>query len=160
MIVIVTVFEAAGLAVSESKSETMMLRTPDQTSLAPPRVIEAADQRYTQETQLLYLGGIIIASAELLLEIERRIRLMWACLRQFDRELYDVTTAQLSLQPRMRKVELIETLLYWCMTWTLRAKHLSMFRLARDQVPLRVVTLSRYISYKWISINISYICHV
>ena len=85
---------------------------------------------------------------------------MWACLRQFDRELYDVTTAQLSLQPRMRKVELIETLLYWCMTWTLRAKHLSMFRLARDQVPLRVVTLSRYISYKWISINISYICHV
>ena len=43
--VIVAVFEAAGLTVSERKTETMLLRTPGQTSLAPPLVIEAAGQR-------------------------------------------------------------------------------------------------------------------
>ena len=42
MTVIVTVFEAAGLTVSEKT----LLRTPGQTSLAPSLVIEAAGQRY------------------------------------------------------------------------------------------------------------------
>ena len=44
MAVIVTVFEAAGLAVSE-KTETMLLRTPDQAPCTSPLVIEAAGQQ-------------------------------------------------------------------------------------------------------------------
>ena len=46
IIVIVTVFEAAGLTVSEKKTETVLLRTTDQASCTPPLVIEAAGQRY------------------------------------------------------------------------------------------------------------------
>ena len=46
MTVIVPVFEAAGLTVSE-KSKTMLLRTPDQAPCTSPLVIEAAGQRYT-----------------------------------------------------------------------------------------------------------------
>ena len=45
MTVIVTVFEAASLTVSEN-TETMLLRTPDQAPCASPLVIEAAGQRY------------------------------------------------------------------------------------------------------------------
>ena len=59
MTVIVTVFEAAGIMVSETKTETMLPQTPDQTTLAPPLVMEAAGQRYKQTTQLLYPSGII-----------------------------------------------------------------------------------------------------
>ena len=44
--VIVTIFEAAGLTVSEKKTETMLLRTPDQPPRTSPLVIEAAGQRY------------------------------------------------------------------------------------------------------------------
>ena len=43
MTVIVTVFEAAGLTVSE-KAETMLLRTPDQVPCTSPLVIEAGGQ--------------------------------------------------------------------------------------------------------------------
>ena len=43
--VIVTIFEAAGLTVSENQTEAMFLRTPDQTALAPPLAIEAPGQR-------------------------------------------------------------------------------------------------------------------
>ena len=43
-IMTVTVFEAAGLTVSE-KTETMLLRTPDQAPCTSPLVIEAAGQR-------------------------------------------------------------------------------------------------------------------
>ena len=65
MTVIVTVFEAAGLTVSERKTENMLLRTPGQTSLAPPLVIEAAGQRYRQTNQFYYLGGVTHESAHL-----------------------------------------------------------------------------------------------
>ena len=111
MTVIVTVFEAAGLTVLERKTETMLLRTPGQTSLAPPLVIEGAGQRYRQTNQLYYLGGVIRESAGLSFEIERRIRLMWACFKRIGPEFYDRTTAPLSLKVRMLKAEVIETLL-------------------------------------------------
>ena len=50
MAVIVTVFEPAGLTVSEKKTETMLLRTPDQASCTSPLVIEAVGQRNRQTT--------------------------------------------------------------------------------------------------------------
>ena len=49
MTVIVTVFEAAGLTVSE-KTETMLPRTPDQAPCTSPLDIEAAGQRYRRTT--------------------------------------------------------------------------------------------------------------
>ena len=101
MTVIVTVFEAAGVTVSKRKTETILLRTPDQTSLAPPLVIEATGQRYRQTNQFLYLGSVIHKSADLSFEVERRIRLMWACFKQFGPELYDRTTAPHSLKVRV-----------------------------------------------------------
>ena len=78
MTVIVTVFEAAGLAVSEKKTETMLLRTLDQARRTSPLVIEAAGQRYRQTTQFVYLGGLVDASADVIPEIRRRTRL--ACM--------------------------------------------------------------------------------
>ena len=51
MTVIVTVFEAAGLTVSEKKTETMLQRTPNQGIRASPLVIEAAGLRYMQTMQ-------------------------------------------------------------------------------------------------------------
>ena len=44
MAVIGPVFGAAGSTASENKTKTMLLQTPDQTTLAPPFVIEAAGQ--------------------------------------------------------------------------------------------------------------------
>ena len=60
MTVIVTVFEAAGLTVSEKKTETKLRPTPDQAPCTSPLVIEAAGQRYRQTTQRLYLSLIHI----------------------------------------------------------------------------------------------------
>ena len=143
MTVIVTVFEAAGLTVSERKTETMSLRTPGQMFLAPPLVIEAAGQRYRQTNQFLYHGGDIHESADLSFEIERRIRLMWACFKRFGPELYDRMTAPLSLKVRMLMAEVIETLLYGCVTWTLSAQHFARLRSAHHQYLLRVIGFQR-----------------
>ena len=56
MTVIVTAFEAAGLTVSQKKTETMLLQTPDQAPCTSPLVIEAAGQRYRQTTQFFLSG--------------------------------------------------------------------------------------------------------
>ena len=101
MTAIVTVFDAAGLTVSEKKTETMLLRTPDQAPCTSPLAIEAAGQRYRQTTQFLYLGGLIDESADILPEIKRRVQLAWACYSRFKRELYDVEAAPIAMKLRM-----------------------------------------------------------
>ena len=90
MTVIVTVFEAAGLTVSEKKTKAMLLRTLDEAPCTSPLVIEAAGQKYRRTTQFLYLGGLIDASADIMPEIKRRVRLAWVRYSRFKRELYDM----------------------------------------------------------------------
>ena len=75
MTVIVTVFKAEGPTVSEKKTDSMLLRTPNQAPCTSPLVIEAAGQRYRQTTQRLYRGGLMDASADIMPEIKRRVHL-------------------------------------------------------------------------------------
>ena len=66
MTVIVTVFEAAGPAVSEKKTEALLLRTPNQAIRSSPLVVEAAGQTYMQMMWFLNLGGLVDASADIM----------------------------------------------------------------------------------------------
>ena len=55
--IIATVFEAAGLTVSEKKTDTMLLlRTPNQAPQISPFVIAAAGQKHRQTMQLFIPG--------------------------------------------------------------------------------------------------------
>ena len=141
-IMTVTVFEAAGLTVSE-KTETMLLRTPDQSPCTSPLVIEAASQRYRQTTHFLYLGGLIGASADIMPEIKRWVRLEWACYSRFERELYDMEAAPFALTLRMLKAEVMETLLYGCVRWTLGKEHFDELQTAHHRFLLRIVGFQR-----------------
>ena len=114
MTVIVTVFEAAGLTVSEKKTETVLLRTLNQALPTSPLVIETAGQRYMQTMQFLYLGGLIDSNADIVPEIKRRIQLTWACYDRFKRELYDMEDAPFTLKVHLLKTEVMEILLYGC----------------------------------------------
>ena len=142
MAVVAKVFEAAGLTVSE-ETETMFLRTRDQTPTVPSPVIGAAGQRYRHTTQFLYLGGIIHKNAGLWLKIEQRTRLMWACFKRFRPELYDRETAPISLKIRMLKAEVIETLSYGCVTWTIGAELFAKLRTVHHQILLWVIGFQR-----------------
>ena len=65
MTVIVAVFEPAGLTVSKKKTETMLLRIPNQALRISPLVIESAGQTYRRTMQVLGLDGLVVASADL-----------------------------------------------------------------------------------------------
>ena len=64
---------------------------------------------------------------------------MRACLTRFGQESYDTTTGPLSLKVRMPKAEVIETLVYGCVAWTLVAEQIAKLRTAHRQVLLRVI---------------------
>ena len=98
MSVVVTVFEAAGLTVAEKKTETILLRTPNQAIRTSPLVVEAAGQRYMQTMQFLCLGGLVDASTDIMPKVKRRIRLAWACYNRFKRELYNMEDAPFTLK--------------------------------------------------------------
>ena len=138
-----TVFEAAGLTVYEHKTETMLLRTPYQAPQTSPLVIEAAGPRYGQSMQALYLGSLVVASADILPGITRRVRLACACYNRFKRKLYDMEDAPLTLKVRMLKAEVLETLLYGCATWTLGQDHFAEPRASTNNLLLRIIGFER-----------------
>ena len=77
MALIVTVFEAEGLTVSEIKTKAMPLGTSNQAPQTSPLVIVAEGQRYKQRTLVSYLGRLVVASADNFREITRPIRFAW-----------------------------------------------------------------------------------
>ena len=124
MAAIMTVFAAAGLVVSEKKTKTMLLQTPNQALRTPPLVIEAAGQRYRRATQFLYLGCRVNARPTLCQISKRRVQLAWACYKRFKRKLYNMEASPFTLTVRVLKV-VMETLQHGCVTWTLGKEHVA-----------------------------------
>ena len=75
-------------------------------------------------------------------EVKRRIRLAWACFNRFKRELYDTEDAPFTLKVRMLKAEVMVTLLYGCVTWTLGQEHFAELRTAHHNL-LQIIGFQR-----------------
>ena len=101
--------------------------------------IEATGQRYKQTTEFVYLGGAISESADLDIEIKRRIGAAWASVRKCSSQLYDLRNARLSLKIRLFKAEVMKDMLYGCATWTMRSQDLSSLHNSHAQVSPRVL---------------------
>ena len=85
--------------------------------------VEAAGQVYNQTSEFVYLGANVYHNADLSIEVDRHIRNAWCSLRKYALELYDRPSAPLELKIRMLRVEVLETMLYGCATWSPRAHH-------------------------------------
>ena len=70
-------------------------------------------------------------------------QLACACYSRFKRELYDMEAAPFALKLRMLKAEVMETLLYGCVTWTLGKEHFAELRTAHHRFLLRIIGFQR-----------------
>ena len=139
MKVIVGVCVAFGLTVSEVKTEIMCLRAkgmPESTAIFS---VEAAGQVYNQTNEFVYLGGNVKHNADLSIEVDRRIRNAWCSFRKYTLELYDRPSAPLGLKIRMLRAEVLETMLYGCVTWSPRACHYDTLRRAHNRFLTRCI---------------------
>ena len=140
--VIVIACQEFGPTVSEKKTEAMHLWSHPHTASNALR-IKAAGQRYKQTTEFVYLGGAISESADLDIEIKRRIGAAWASVRKYSSQLYDRRNARLSLKIRLFKAEVMEIMLYGCATWTMRSQDFSSLRTAHHKLLLRIIGFRR-----------------
>ena len=116
MTVIVTAYSAFGFTVSEAKTEIMYLQTKGGVKVS--FTIKAVGHVYKLTIEFVYLGGAITADRELCIEITRRLQRAWACFQRYKMEIYDRPSVRLRLKLRLLKADVIETLLYDCMTWS------------------------------------------
>ena len=128
--VIVAVCPAFGLTVSEAKTEIMCSRAKGMPESAAIFSVEAACQVYNQTNEFVYLGGNVNHNPELSIEVDRRIRNPWCSFRKYTLELYDRPSAPLELKIRMLRAEVLETMLYGCVTWSPRECHYDTLRRA------------------------------
>ena len=155
MAAIVTVFEAAhrphhGIR-REDRDNASTNTRPDNPRTTALRHRSSRPQRYKQ-TAILYLlltiGSIIHENADdLSLEIDRRIRLMRACLKRFGLGLYDRTTAPLLVQVRINAEGRGERPCCTgvCDVDPLRAEHFARLRKAHHHQQEEVCPFSRVI---------------
>ena len=137
--VIVVVCAAFGLTVSEAKTEIMCLRAkgvPESTAIFS---VETAGQVYNQTNEFVYLGGNVSHNADLSIEVDRRIRNAWYSFRKYALELYDRPSAPLELNIRMLRAEVLEKMLYGCVTWSPRACHYDTLRRAHHRFLTRCI---------------------
>ena len=151
MTVIVEVFGAFGLTVSEKKTETLLVLAPEkgqqpgETPLPPLPALEiaAAGQKYNQVHQFVYLGSLITEDADLTRDINRRTNFAWGCFRKFSTEIFDKPSAPLRLKTRLIRAEAMEALLYGCMTWAPCNAHSRQLRTTHHKLLLRVIGYRR-----------------
>ena len=114
--VIVVVCAAFGLTVSEAKTEIMCLHAKGMPEFTDTFSVEAADQVYNQTNEFVYLGGNVNQNADPSIEVNRRVRNAWCSFRKHTLELYDRSSAAPNLKIRMLRAEVLEAVLYGCVT--------------------------------------------
>ena len=131
--VIVVVCATFGLTVSEAKTEIMCLRTKGMPESTATFSVEAAGQVYNQTNKFVCRGGHVNHNADLSIEVDRRIRNAWCSFRGYTLELCDRPSAPLELTIRILRAEVLETMLYGCVTWSPRAFHYDTLRRAHHR---------------------------
>ena len=137
--VIVVVGAAFGLTVSEAKTEIMCLRANGMPESTTTFSVKAAGHVYNQTNEFVYLGGNVNHNADLFIEVDRRIRNAWYSFRKYTLELYDRPSAPHELKIRMLRAELLETMLYGCVTWSPRACHYDTLRRVHNSFLTRCI---------------------
>ena len=137
--VIVVMCAAFGLTVSEAKTEIMCLRAKGMPESTATFSVEAAGQVYNQTNEFVYLGGKDDQNGDLSIEVDRRIRSAWCNFRKYTLEPYDRSSAPLELINRMRRAEVLETMLYGCVTWSPRACHYDTLHRAHHRFLTRCI---------------------
>ena len=106
-------------------------------------VTEAAGRVHKQIAKCVYVGATVFETADLSVEISRRVLLSNVRLRRYGLSLYDQSTTPLRLKVRMFKAHVVETMLYGCVTRNLN--HLVMLHKAHHRLLLRCIGWKR----KW-----------
>ena len=119
---------AFGFTVSEAKTEIMCVRTKEVPEATAIFSVDKTGQVYNQINEFVYLERNVNHNDNLSIEVDRCIRNTWCSFRKYTLKLYDRPSAPLELKTRILRTEILETVLYGCVTWSPRARHYDTLR--------------------------------
>ena len=137
MSIIVRAAGRFGLLVSEPKTEIMCMLAKGMKACS--FTVNAAGMVFNQTDKFVYLGGKICEDGSVEDEINHRVQRAQACFRRNSQAMYDRRGAPLRLKVRLLQAEVVETLLYGCVTWNLKPIHYSKLRTAHHLFLLRCI---------------------
>ena len=137
MSAIVRVAGLFGLMVSEPKTEIMCMLAKGMDTC--PFTVNAAGMVFKQTDKFVYLGGTICEDGSVDAEIANRVLRAHCCFRRNSQAMYDRRGAALRLKTRLLQAEVVETLLYGCVTWNLKPMHYTKLRAAHHLFLLRCI---------------------
>ena len=141
--VIVDVCTAFGLTVLEaSKTEVTFLRANGMPESIAIFTVEAAGRVgrvYNHTNESVYLGGNVSHNADLSIEVDRRISNVWCSFRKHTLELYDKPSAPLELKLRLLRAEVLEIMMYGCVTCSPRTSQYDTLRPAHHSFMARCI---------------------
>ena len=108
----------------------MCLRAKEMSESTAIFSVEAAGQVYNQTNEFVYLGGTVDHKTDLSIEVDRRECNVWCSFRKYTLRLYDRPSAPLELKIGILRVEVLETMLYGCVTCSPRSWHYDTLRRA------------------------------
>ena len=114
--VIVVVCTAFGHTVSEAQTEIKYLRTKGMSESIATFSVQAAGQLHNKTNEFVCLEGNVSHNANLSIAVNRRIRIAWCSFRKYTLEVYDRPSASFKLKLCMLRAEVVETILYSCVT--------------------------------------------
>ena len=94
---------------------------------------------YNQTNEFVYLGGNINHNVDLSIEVDLRVRNAWSSFRKYTLKLYDRPSAPLELKIRILRAEVLETMLYGCVTWSPRTCRYDTLRRAHHRFLTRCI---------------------
>ena len=100
--------------------------------------------RQNQTDEFIYLGGNVNHNADLSIEFDRRMRNAWCSFGKYTLELYDPPSAPLELKIRMLRAEVLETMLYGCVTSSPCACDYDTLRRAHHRFLTRCIGWRKY----------------
>ena len=138
---VVVVCAAFSLTVSETKTAIMYLRAKGMPESTATFSVEAVGQVFNQTDEFVYLGGNVNHNADLSIERSRPAhkQRMVQLSEVHPRTVYDRPIAPLELKIRMLRAEVLETMLYGCVTWSPRACHYDTLRQAHHRFFTRCI---------------------
>ena len=98
---------------------------------------------YMRTMQVLYMSGYIGAKGDNMPETHRRIRLAWAYYHQLMWELHNFEETLFTLKVSLQKAEVMETLLYGCVTRILSQVHFPDPLSANHNLLLSIIGIQR-----------------
>ena len=94
---------------------------------------------YNQTNEFVFLGGNVNQNSDLSIEVDRRVCNAWCSFWKYAFELYDRPSTSLELKLRVLRAEVLEIMLYGCVTWSPRACHYDMLRRAHHRFLTRCI---------------------